>query len=77
MEVFAIFPDGAPRDCHWDGTSWHAWESLGGSLKSSAVPVTASWGPGRLSVIACGIDGATWQRWWHGSRWVEWELLAP
>jgi hypothetical protein len=38
MEVFAIFPDGALWDRYWDGTSWHPWESLGGSLDPAFVP---------------------------------------
>ena len=44
MEVFAIFPDGALWDRYWDGTAWHPWESLGGSLDPARVPAAASWG---------------------------------
>ena len=75
MEVFAIFPDGTLWNRYWDGSSWHPWESLGGSLDPSSVPAAASWGPDRLSVIARGTDGATWHRWWDGSRWVAWERI--
>jgi hypothetical protein len=70
-----IFPDGALWNRYWDGSSWHPWESLGGSLDPSSVPAAASWGPDRLSVITRGTDGATWHRWWDGSRWVAWERL--
>ena len=32
----------------------------------------------RLDVFAVGTDGATWHRWWNGTRWVDWERLeAP
>ena len=65
MEVFAVFPDGELWDRYWDGTSWHAWESLGGELRGA--PAASSWGPDRLDVFAPGRDGRTWHRWWDGS----------
>lgn len=76
MEVFAVMPDGELWDRYWDGTSWHAWESLGGELDPSATPAASSWGPDRLDVFARGVDGRTWHRWWDGSRWVPWEQIA-
>jgi hypothetical protein len=70
-----VFPDRALWNRYWDDSSWHPWESLGGSLDPSSVPAAASWGPDGLSVITRGTDGATWHRWWDGSRWVAWERL--
>ena len=59
-----------------DGSSWHAWESLGGELDPAGAPSASSWGPDRLDVFATGRDGQTWHRWWDGSSWVPWERLA-
>jgi len=70
MEVFAIFDDGELWDRYWDGESWHAWESLGGSL--TGQPAASSWGPDRLDVFAPGRDGRLWHRYWDGSHWVDW-----
>ena len=75
MEVFAVFDDGELWDRYWDGESWHAWESLGGSLALGSAPAASSWGADRLDVFAAGVDGLTWHRWWDGTRWVEWERL--
>ena len=43
-------PDGALWDRYWDGTGWHPWESLGGSLDPSSVPAAASRPPGHPSL---------------------------
>ena len=72
MEVFAVFPDGQLWDRYWDGSDWHAWESLGGELALEATPACSSWGPERLDVFAQGTM-AVWHRWWDGTRWVDWE----
>ena len=37
-EVFAVFPDGALWNRYWDGSAWHAWESLGGELDPGRSP---------------------------------------
>jgi hypothetical protein len=73
MEVFAIFDDGALWDRYWDGTTWHAWESLGGELEPGSTPAATSNGAERLDVLALGRDGRTWHRWWNGSDWVPWQ----
>ncbi len=65
MELFAVFA--------WDGDAWHEWESLGGTL--AGPPAAASSGPDRIDVFSPGRDGATWHRWWDGTRWVDWETL--
>jgi hypothetical protein len=75
MEVFAVFDDGELWDRYWDGTAWHAWESLGGSLAVGPTPAASSWSADRLDVFAAGTDGLTWHRWWDGARWVDWEQL--
>jgi hypothetical protein len=74
MEVFAIFDDGQLWDRYWDGTKWHAWESLGGELAVGSTPAAAAAGSDRLEVMAIGRDGQTWQRWWDGTRWVPWQV---
>jgi len=74
MEIFAIFDDGQLWDRYWDGTNWHAWESLGGELALGSTPAAAAAGPDRLDVMAIGRDGRAWQRWWDGSRWVAWQV---
>jgi hypothetical protein len=76
MEVFAVFPDGQLWDRYWDGSDWHAWESLGGELATESTPTCSSWGPERLDVFAQGIDGLVWHRWWDGTGWVDWERLT-
>jgi hypothetical protein len=75
MEVFAVRDDGELWNRYWDGMSWHAWESLGGSLAIGVAPAASSWGDDRLDVFATGTDGATWHRWWDGIRWVPWERV--
>ncbi|KJL42547.1 hypothetical protein [Microbacterium trichothecenolyticum] len=49
------------------------WESLGGGLNTG--PAAASWGPGRLDVVAAGTDNAVWHKWFDGS-WHNWESLG-
>ena len=56
------------------GTSPNRWESLGGMITSP--PTAVSWGTNRLDVFGIGTDGATWQRWWDGSRWQGWKSLG-
>jgi sialidase-1 len=68
--VFAIFDDGELYNRYWDGTYWHAWESLGGEL--TGTPAASSWSADRIDVFAPGRDGRVWQRWWDGTRWVDW-----
>lgn len=73
MEVFAIFGDGQLWDRYWDGTSWHDWETLGGTL--TGQPAASSWGADRLDVFAPGTDGRVWHRYWDSTQWVDWEQL--
>ena len=73
-EVFAAHEDGQVWDRYWDGTSWHAWESLGGAF--SGQPAAAARDAERIDVFAIGIDGVLRHRWWDGTRWVEWRDVA-
>ena len=47
----------------WDGSKWHAWESLGGNLTSDIAAV--AWGPHRLDCFARGADDDMLHKWWH------------
>jgi hypothetical protein len=78
MELFAVFDDGELWDRYWDGTGWHAWESLGtaGGGFVGAAAATSD-GPDRLDVLAPARDGRIWHRWWDGAQWVPWERLVP
>ena len=58
---------------HYDGT-WHAWESLGGSIL--AGPAATSWGPNRLDVFVRGADSALWHIGWDVLLWGGWESLG-
>ena len=58
----------------YDGTSWAAWESLGGVLTSrpAAVDPTST----RADIFARGTDNALWHRTWNGTAWQAWESLG-
>lgn len=36
----------------------------------SAESAAASWGPGRIDVVAIGADGAMWHKTWDNNRWM-------
>jgi hypothetical protein len=72
-EVFAVHGDGQVWDRYWDGRSWHAWESLGGTF--AGPPAAAARDADRIDVFAIGTDGALRHRWWDGARWVEWRVV--
>ena len=76
MEVFAVFDDGALWDRYWDGKSWHAWESLGGSLGARARrPPPARGARTGWTCSPPGPTGRPGTAGGTGSRWVEWEQL--
>ena len=54
--------------------SWHAAESLGGTLTSE--PDISSWGPGRLDVFAKGAENGLSHKYWDGTGWSTWENLG-
>ena len=72
LQVFAVFGDGQLWNRYWDGTSWHAWESLGGELDPTSAPAASSWAADPIDVWARGVDGMTWHRFWDGTCWVAW-----
>lgn len=53
---------------------WSGWEQLGGQLTSQ--PNAVSSGPNRIDVVARGLDGAVWHRWWDGTSWQGWASLG-
>jgi len=61
LDLFSAVLDSAMYHKWWDGSAWHGWESLGGVIIGTPVPV--SWGPNHLDVFARGQDGAMWHRW--------------
>jgi hypothetical protein len=54
--------------------TWHAAQSLGGSVNSDVD--VSSWGPGRLDVFARGTDNALKHRWFDGGTWSAWENMG-
>jgi C1A family cysteine protease len=60
LDVFAKGTDGTLLHTHWDGTTWSAWESLGGILTSD--PAATSSAPGHIDVFVRGTTGELWQK---------------
>lgn len=70
-EIFAVDAhSGEVVNRYWDGSSWHAWEPMGGGF--SGTPAASARDADRIDVLAIGRDGVLRQRWWDGSRWVPW-----
>ena len=70
-EIFAVdAASGELVDRYWDGSSWHAWESLGGAF--TGTPAAAARDADRIDVLAIDRDGIVRQRWWDGSQWAPW-----
>lgn len=57
----------------WFDGSWHASESLGGTLADT--PAAVSWGPGRIDVFACNDGGDLMHRWFERT-WHPWERIG-
>lgn len=68
-----------------DGEIWHktlgistAWEDLGmpssGALTSA--PAAASWGPGRIDIVARGYNNAYYHKSLDGGHWSDWQSLG-
>src|SRR5919201_3377652 len=53
---------------------WHAWETLDGTLTSG--PDAASWGSGRIDVVARGAGNELIHKWYDGLSWHTWESLG-
>jgi serine/threonine protein kinase len=72
LDLFVRGGDNALWHRHFDGT-WHAWESLGGTLAFD--PVAVAWSPGRFDLFVRGADNSLQHRWYDGS-WHDWEVLG-
>ena len=46
------------------------------TIQESSSLTAASWGPNRLDILARGLDGAMWHKWWDGNQWGGWESLG-
>ena len=73
LDVVATGLDSALWHRWWNGTSWAAWESLGGLLNSRPSAVASAT---RVDVFGRGADGALWQRMWDGTSWHAWEFVG-
>ncbi len=75
VDVFARgTTDGQLWHKPWTGSSWGAWEPLGGFL-TSGVDV-ASWKGGHLDVFLRGTDNNVWHRWLINGLWSGWDPLG-
>jgi len=64
--------DGAVYHKHWSGSSWGAYESLGGEIKGA--PTVVVFDDGHTDIYARGMDDALWQQWGNpnGGGWSGW-----
>ncbi len=72
LDLFWLWTDNTLLYRHYTGSSWDAWQNLGGELSSGpgAVAVDAS----HITVFAGGVDGALWYRMYAGS-WSDWKRV--
>jgi peptidoglycan/xylan/chitin deacetylase (PgdA/CDA1 family) len=85
MDVFARGSDGGIWTKWWDGSAWHGWDSLGGSVQQPQIP-----GGGARDVDPAGVTrgfghGDVFVRWnndqlyhrgWDNGHWSNWETLG-
>ena len=75
IDVVAWRTDRSVSHSSYDGTRWSAWQSLSGDV--DAPPALASWGPGRLDLIARGVDHALYHKWMTPAGWTtQWEYMG-
>lgn len=72
-EIFAIRDDGELANRYWDGTSWHAWDAMGGPFVGT--PAASAKHADRIDVFAVATNGEVRRRWWDGREWVPWRPL--
>jgi hypothetical protein len=73
FDLFRLAPDNTLRWRHSeDGSTWGAWQNLGGLLASSPGAVLLE--DGRVQVFAAGVDQALWYLFSEG---VGWEMNGP
>ena len=74
IDVFARGTNGHLLHASTSGTTFTAWQDMGGTI-SSAPAVTSS-GTGRLDVVARGSGDAMYHRRYDGTRWSPWRSLG-
>jgi hypothetical protein len=72
LDLFWLWPDNTLQHSYYNGSSWDAWENLGGSLTTSpgAVALDAN----QMTVFAGGVEGSLWYLEYNGS-WGAWNRL--
>jgi hypothetical protein len=69
----------------WDGAAWGPsitdWQDLGGQARMLLRrPKVVSWSQDRLDILARGLDGACYHKWWDGASWgpsvTDWQYLG-
>ena len=73
VDMFARGTDFAIWHRAWNGTTWAAWESLGGTLSTS--PDASSCAANTVDLFAVGTDGRDWRRSYNGS-WAAWKPVG-
>jgi peptidoglycan/xylan/chitin deacetylase (PgdA/CDA1 family) len=85
MDVFARGADGGVWTKWWDGSAWHAWDSLGGSVPQPVIPgggtrdvdpAAVLRGFGHVDVFVRWSDNQLYHRSWDNERWSSWEALG-
>jgi len=76
LYLFVNGTDSALWYTHWNGTTWSAWQSIGGVLTSA--PAVASQANGVIDVFVRGSDDAVWQKTTssNGTSWSGWTSLG-
>jgi hypothetical protein len=75
----AVFYRGANNDLRYRSyeplyaAGWSAEQSLGGEISSK--PAAVSWGLWRIDVVARGMDGAVYRKWFESGWWSGWERI--
>jgi GH25 family lysozyme M1 (1,4-beta-N-acetylmuramidase) len=59
-----------------DGSTFQGYDTLGGLVADGTEPAAVSWGPNRIDVFVCGVDGQLWHAYWDGASWRGWEPLG-
>jgi hypothetical protein len=74
IDLFWVDETGALWHQPFDGDTWLAPESLGGTLASG--PAVTAWAVDQLEVFAIFPDGELYDRYWDGESWHPWESLG-
>jgi hypothetical protein len=79
--MFCRGVDGAIWGRRWNGSSWLAWQSLGGTFQSGPAVteyIQSPWILSHINVEALGWDGAVWHNYYdeNNSTWSGWTSLG-